>query len=111
MSKEMKESDVVAVGCAPLFIFAALPLLGAAACAYYGWAASIMWGWFLVPLGAPSLAWWQLAGIGLTVSALRTDVTADIKSDQKWYAVLLRAVLAPLFSLAMGWILLHAGGV
>lgn len=28
-----------------------------------GWALSLLWGWFMVPLGAPSLSVWHASGL------------------------------------------------
>jgi hypothetical protein len=83
----------------------ALAVIGALFTAYNGWVASILWGWFVVPLGLPVLAWWQLGGAALILSVLR-GTAVEPKTDQAWYTHLLTAILAPLGALAMGWVIL-----
>lgn len=65
---------------------------------YFGWAASILWGWFIVPLGAIKLSTLQCTGISLVYYAFRGSVT---KTEVAWDSVF----LGPLMLLLFGWII------
>lgn len=74
-----------------------------------GWALSILVGWFLVPLGFPTVGLWHAAGISAILQlALRPSPTWKADDDVSLRACcnrLLMAVFAPLFAIALGFVL------
>lgn len=67
-----------------------------------GWAASILWGWFVVPffVGAPELTVPLAIGLNLVISRFIASGSVDLK-DQSTY---LYGILGPLLVLGMGLI-------
>ena len=66
-----------------------------------GWALSILWGWFIVPLGAPPIGVFHGAGLGILVSLFVRPKSTD--SDEA-VALVVAAFLNPLVSLAFGYL-------
>lgn len=91
-----------------LFIVAVLVVaIPPLAALYWGWAASVLWGWFVVPLGAPTIGAFHAAGLALTVGLLFQS-NAKSEDAAKWW---LRLALAPLLALAFGALYRALGGV
>jgi hypothetical protein len=69
---------------------------------------SIMWGWFIVPLGFAPLTYLQCAGIQLTLSAFLGLRGMGVGSarDPEWdaLATLFMAAIFPAFALFWGWV-------
>lgn len=69
-----------------------------------GWALSILWGWFFVPvLGLPPIGITQAIGIAMVTAFLTHQYDAgNEKQDQSkvWTYMLVR----PLVALAIGWV-------
>lgn len=68
-----------------------------------GLALSVLWGWFICPLGVPRLGIAQALGVSTLISLFmrgKADEDDDKKSPALKVAV---AVLLPLFALAIGW--------
>jgi hypothetical protein len=70
---------------------------------YYAWAASILWGWFLVPFGLPPLTILQIWGICLFLSMLRPRIKTDQQNKDEIGSALMALALSPLISLALGY--------
>lgn len=85
---------------------AALALLGALVVPvslYFGWAASILWGWFVVPVfGLPPITVMQAWGITLALSMLRPKINMS-KSESDFPSGLLAVVIAPPLSVGFGY--------
>lgn len=86
-----------------------------------GFALSKLWGWFLVPLGMPSVLWWHAGGLLGVHTLLSGGCTAyayigaakamDVKStDSKWL-MLMASVLLPGTALGWGWLVKTLGPI
>lgn len=62
------------------------------------WALMTLWGWFVVPLGAPAVTLWHMAGVSLLLSAMlwRYRKDADLTAEQAVEAVIASALYPPL---------------
>ena len=74
-----------------------------------GWVLSILWGWFVSPLfGLPSLSIAAAIGFALVVGMLTKQDTQSESSNKEISglvaAIITRAVIAPLFTLLIGWV-------
>ncbi|MDD3481024.1 MAG: hypothetical protein PHW75_02250 [Patescibacteria group bacterium] len=70
-----------------------------------GFVLSILWGWFLVPLGAPSITIPIAIGIALIAGMLvDTSTLARKKGEEAFSAILTGIFLRPIFALFVGWI-------
>ena len=74
-----------------------------------GFVAATLWGWFAVPLGAPSITFWHAAGLGALLSVFlgsRGMPPVPDKSEAGAMMLLgfLYSVFVPLFGLAAGWV-------
>lgn len=71
---------------------------------YYAWAASYLWGWFVVPaFGAPPLTAFQIWGICLTLAMLRPRFDMEKKNAEGWDSGLLALIFGPLLALGLGY--------
>lgn len=91
----MKSSTITAIVATP-FAIALVVLLAI----QQAWAISVLWGWFIVPLGLPAIGIAAAVGVSVTVSALRGR-RGRSSDDGKW--ALAKAALQPWFCLAVGW--------
>jgi uncharacterized SAM-binding protein YcdF (DUF218 family) len=81
-------------------VFIAMAVLGAL---LEGWVLSVMWRWFIVPLGVPALTIPAAIGVALVVGML-THQTRN--SDEiEWETLLASAFINPLLALVVGWML------
>ena len=81
---------------------------------YHGWAASILWEWFIVPLGAPGYTTMQMAGVQLVISFLFISVRENRLAKHKckeprrieidYWRSQLNMLLSPPLSLSIGWL-------
>lgn len=67
-----------------------------------GWAISVLWAWFIVPLGVQALSIPAAIGVGITISMMH--VKKGNKEDGEWYETIGFAVLKPLLAVGIGWI-------
>lgn len=75
----------------------------AASAAWAGFALSVLWGWFIVPLFAlPALSVPAAIGLMMVASCLRGRDFE--KQDEKGSEVLARIILVPALSLMLGWV-------
>jgi hypothetical protein len=72
-----------------------------------GYVASVLWGWFVVPLGVSSITFWHAAGL---MCVTRAFVGSCASSNDEahpgldiWKEVFLLAMM-PLVLLAIGWL-------
>lgn len=76
-----------------------------------GWVLSKLWGWFLVPLGAPRIGVVAAAGVLMVVSFLRPTRPSRPGEDPRvTMADAFRSVLIPAFELGMGYVVHLVGG-
>ena len=99
-----------------ILIYAVMCLVAlalATACALWGgFAASVLWGWFVVPLGVPEVSVLHAMGLTLAMRALAgfSGKPQPAKTEDKMAAlralgdVLAWATVAPGAALAIGWV-------
>jgi len=99
-----------------IIIYAGTFMVGLAlivACALWGgFAASVLWGWFVVPLGVPEVSVLHAMGLTLALRALAgfSGKPQPAKTEDKMVAlralgrVLSVATVAPGAALAIGWV-------
>lgn len=70
-----------------------------------GYVLSVMWAWFLAPLGVPALGVAQAIGVSMTVQMLNRYSRADeaAQSPSMWTGIT-HAAFTPAVALLMGWI-------
>lgn len=65
---------------------------------------SVLWSWFVVPLGVPSINMAHAMGIGLMLGVLRGVHSEPSHDDDPGYSAFM-GVAVPLFALAVGAVL------
>ena len=81
-----------------LLVLAAAPV----AAVSHGLAISIMWGWFVVPLGMPSLSIAHAFGLALLLRMVSTRMPKS--DDRDWRALIAASIAAPWLVVGVGWI-------
>lgn len=77
-----------------------------------GWVLSILWSWYLVPLGAPALDLLHAIGLLIVASLIRGTRTPRPDEPQQPFAVLwIITVAIALLALVSGWAYLQLGAV
>lgn len=69
------------------------------------WVLTMLWGWYLVPLGAPELGMLSAFGVVLCASLLthQASIAREKATDENaWYGQALTPILWPLLILAIG---------
>lgn len=80
-------------------------LLFIPAAALQGWCLSLMWLWFIVPLGVKPLTVWWAVGVSLTIQLFKPTTTfTNDQNDYPLWAKELFIVAMCLIGLGMGWI-------
>lgn len=92
---------VVAIVVALLILIAPVLLM------YWGWSASILWGWFAVPLGAKALTAFQCGSIILLLGVFRNSHVPSNGQKGEQIEKITFVMVAPLSALAVGWLLRH----
>lgn len=74
---------------------------------WFAFAASILWGWFLVPLGLPAIGIAHMWGVTLTLSIIRPRPIFTRKDDRSydWEATATTIILVPPLSIGIGAII------
>ncbi len=91
-----------------LLMFAGLIVMAAISALFRGWVLSILWGWFMVPLGLPALSVVTCMGVALVIGFLTHQyVDNDNGKDggERIARLISFAILYPLIALLMGWII------
>ncbi len=89
-----------------LFVFLLATALGVGVAIFSGFVLSVLWAWFLVPLGAPEIGIATAIGLSMIVS-LVTGKYAKALSDNEELSDTAKTVcqyLAPVVALAIGWV-------
>ncbi len=73
---------------------------------YYGWALSILWGWFAVPLGMPAIGALEAAAVFSIIRFGVSDLSGATIEKERYKGVVVNLLLAPLLVLLNGKILL-----
>jgi len=68
-----------------------------------GYVLSVMWGWFLVPLGAPEIGVAHAIGIAGLVAMIAKNSNVS-KDDESFIGMLSWVFCKPLITLAGGWV-------
>lgn len=70
---------------------------------WYGFAVSVLWRWFVVPLGAPEITWAHAAGLSLILgmSRARLEGKSGKPGGVQWAIY----ILWPAIAMAIGFIL------
>ena len=72
---------------------------------YNAWVLSILWGWFIVPLGVKSLSIAHAYGVTLVTGLfLSTRGIKENKNQDDWISSLITWLILPLAALFLGWI-------
>jgi hypothetical protein len=104
MKKLYTKDDIVSTSIATAvypFILVALYIIFGA---YVGWALWCLWAWFVTPLGAPDLSFWNAVGLVILVSIFRYK--GNPKKDDRETDVI-RAVgmiFTPVAAVVAGWV-------
>jgi hypothetical protein len=77
--------------------------LVALAVIWRGFVLSVMWGWFLVPIGLPNIGLALAIGISATVAMMTHQATQSSEKSDGGKAVAMLFV-APLLMLGVGWV-------
>lgn len=92
-------------GLIALFAVFAVPAIIAAAAIWGGFIASILWGWFAVPvLGLPPLSIPAAIGIGLVVSCFVRSPGSRDDDDEPGARLIAAVLLKPALLLGIGWV-------
>lgn len=80
--------------------------VGIPAAIYRGWALSLLWGWFFVPLGLPPIGIVVAIGISLTVNFLSQGYIPPNVLDGDDYGIkaLVYSIMLTTWSIVVGWI-------
>ena len=70
------------------------------------WALAVMWAWFVVPLGVPSIGWAHAFGLATTVGIFmsrRGETKQDEDDDHPVATAMVASLLGPVAVVGMGW--------
>lgn len=71
---------------------------------FYGFVLSVLWGWFIVPLGIASITVPQAVGIAAVVNLFRFAMESKLHENLNYKQKLALAVVAPAMLLLFGYI-------
>lgn len=98
----MKDSDKI-FGCLGMFLASILMMV--IGTLMNGWALSILWKWFVIPIfGLPALSIIQAIGISMTVGLLISRSSAD-NSKKEWTEIVGGYIAYPVLAVGIGWII------
>lgn len=70
---------------------------------FHGWVLCVLWGWFLVALGAPAISIAHAIGLSL-IGKLMLSHRSSKRDDETLAHVLAVGMLGALMALGIGWI-------
>ena len=74
-------------------------------CIYNAWVLTILWGWFIVPLGVKSLSIAHAYGFTLVTGLILSNRgVKENKGKDDWVSSIVTWLLLPLVALFFGWI-------
>lgn len=76
-----------------------------------GWVTMLLWGWFITPLGAPTIGLWHAVGLNIIVGFMHT--TTNNNSDDPIETILTQIgtrILMAAIALGVGWVVLQLMG-
>lgn len=74
-------------------------------CIYNAWVLTILWGWFIVPLGVKALSVAHAYGFTLVTGLILSNRgVKENKDKDDWVGSILTWLLLPLVALFFGWI-------
>lgn len=74
-------------------------------CIYNAWVLTILWGWFIIPLGVKALSVAHAYGITLVTGLILSNRgVKENKDKDDWVGSILTWLLLPLVALFFGWI-------
>lgn len=74
-------------------------------CIYNAWVLTILWGWFIVPLGVKSLSIAHAYGFTLVIGLILSNRgVKENKDKEDWTSSIIVWILLPAVSLLFGWI-------
>ncbi len=85
--------------------FALAFLFAAVLSAYQGWALSVLWAWFVQPLGAPHLGVIHAMGLMLIFALLTTGIKKAESPEKNKVAHSIGVLLAPVIAVLFGFII------
>ena len=92
-------------GLIALFALCAVPAIVAVAAIWGGFIASILWGWFAVPVfGLPPLSIPAAIGLGLVASCFVRSSVGRSDDDQPAARLIAKILLRPALMLCLGWV-------
>ena len=104
MSSKDSVAEDITVGFVVIFgvigLFAMIPLL----IINSGLAVSILWGWFIVPLGAPQIGVAHAIGISATMFFVKSGHVRRDNEDKKPWVTIAGFFIAPWVSVLVGYI-------
>jgi hypothetical protein len=101
MSENKESGESIALGC--LLFVLCVPF----GIALQGFVLKMLWGWFIVPLGAPSISWahaWDLAIIVSMTAKTAMPPDKDKFILERGGIAIIVAVVSPLFALFAGYL-------
>lgn len=74
-------------------------------CIYNAWVLTILWGWFIVPLGVKALSVAHAYGFTLVTGLILSNRgIKENKDKEEWVSSIITWLLLPLAALFFGWI-------
>ncbi len=72
------------------------------------WVFTLLWSWFVVPLGAPEVGIATAVGLALIISLFTQHLAKEETKDKSMINDLItRAFLAPIVTLIVGWLVTY----
>lgn len=87
-----------------LLIFVGVVVYVAAAVLFRGWVISVMWTWFVVPFGLPSIGVVWAIGLSCMVGMFITSPASAKSSDDEVISKMLMPFVTGFIALLIGWI-------
>lgn len=71
------------------------------------WALSLLWGWYISPLGFPTITFVEALGLMLVVGLFQTPPSTGEKSLAGVIGALIGLAIKPILAVILGKLLLH----